>query len=86
MVAQAQLETDIAKDVVESMRSKNSYHEEKIALKMLDFYKEEEKVITLYAEAKTNYPLLAELMENKRPYLREFLAEAKKLYEQNANN
>ena len=48
---------------------------------MLDFFKEEEKLISLYAEAKTNYPILAELMENKRPYLKDLLAEAKKLYE-----
>ena len=52
-------------------------------LKMLEFFKEEEKVISLYAEAKKNYPLLAELMENKRPYLKDMLAEAKKLYEKN---
>ena len=86
IVAQAQLETDIAKDVVDVMRSQNSYYEEKLALKMLDFFREEEKVISLYAEAKTQYPILAELMENKRPYLKELLSEAKKLYEQNGNN
>ena len=46
-----------------------------------EFFKEEEKVISLYAEAKKNYPLLSELMENKRPYLKDMLAEAKRLYE-----
>lgn len=90
MVAQAQLETDIAKEIVESIRLKqdsngqaesSKYYEEKMALKMLDFFKQEEKVITLYAEAKTSYPIMAELMENKRPYLKELLSEAKKLYE-----
>jgi hypothetical protein len=54
--------------------------------KMLEFFKEEEKVISLYIEAKKNYPLLAELMENKRPYLKEMLAEAKRLYEKNLKN
>ena len=88
LIAQAQAETDIAKEIVESIRKKSGdedkkYYEEKLALKMLDFYKEEEKVTSLYAEAKKNYPLLAELMENKRPYLKEMLAEAKKLYEKN---
>lgn len=88
LVAQAQVETDIAKEIVESIRGKEvdggkKYYEEKLALKMLDFFKEEERVISLYAEAKKNYPLLAELMENKRPYLKEILAEAKKLYEKN---
>ncbi|MEK7635222.1 MAG: hypothetical protein AAB446_02220 [Patescibacteria group bacterium] len=85
LIAQAQAETDIAKEIVESIRGKGidddkNYYEEKLALKMLEFFKEEEKVIALYAEAKKNYPLLAELMENKRPYLRELLEEAKKLY------
>lgn len=93
MLAQAQAETDIAKEIVNEIRHKGSkqsgksdskaYYEEKLSLKMLDFFKEEEKVITLYIEAKKSYPLLAELMENKRPYLKEMLAEAKKLYEKN---
>ena len=83
LIAQAQTETDIAKETVESIRQKNDYYEEKLALKMLEFFKEEEKVISLYAEAKKNYPLLAELMENKRPYLKEMLVEAKGLYEKN---
>jgi hypothetical protein len=88
LIAQAQNETDIAKEIVDGIRkkglgNKNNYQEEKLALKMLEFYKEEEKVISLYAEAKKNYPLLAELMENKRPYLKEVLLEAKRLYEKN---
>jgi len=94
LIAQAQAETDIAKEIVEDIRGKSidddppaqadkKYYEEKLALKMLEFFKEEEKVISLYAEAKKNYPLLAELMENKRPYLKEMLEEAKKLYEKN---
>jgi hypothetical protein len=86
LIAQAQTETDIAKEIVDSIRGKGidddkKYYEEKLALKMLEFFKEEEKVISLYVEAKKNYPLLSELMENKRPYLKEMLIEAKKLYE-----
>jgi hypothetical protein len=98
LIAQAQAETDIAKEIVEDIRGKGidddkkparpnvdsgRYYEEKLALKMLEFFREEEKVISLYVEAQKNYPLLAELMENKRPYLREMLTEAKKLYEKN---
>jgi len=97
LIAQAQNETDIAKEIVESIRGKSidndkssarmtrsdGYYEEKLALKMLEFFKEEEKVISLYAEAKKNYPILAELMENKRPYLKDMLMEAQKLYENN---
>lgn len=88
LIAQAQTETDIAKEIVEDVRGKGldsdkAYYEEKLALKMLEFFKEEEKVISLYAEAKKNYPLLAELMENKRPYLKEMLEEARRLYEKN---
>ena len=88
LIAQSQTETDIAKEIVESIRENGrgddkAYYEEKLALKMLEFFKEEEKVIVLYAEAKKNYPLLSELMENKRPYLKEMLVEAKKLYEKN---
>ena len=86
LIAQAQAETDIAKEIVESIRGKGidddkKYYEEKLSLKMLEFFKEEEKVISLYVEAKKNYPLLAELMENKRPYLKELLEESRKLYE-----
>lgn len=88
LIAQSQTETDIAKEIVESIRKKEAdddkkYYEEKLALKMLEFFKEEEKVIALYAEAKKSYPLLANLMENKRPYLKDLLAEAKSLYEKN---
>lgn len=88
LLAQAQNETDIAKEIVESIRGKGidddkKYYEEKLALKMLEFFKEEEKVITLYVESKKNYPLLAELMENKRPYLKDMLEEAKVLYKKN---
>lgn len=88
MLAQARQETEIAEEIVEKIRKDKStnsadknYYEEKLALKMLDFFKEEEKVITLYAEAKQSYPILAELMENKRPYLKQLLEESKKLYE-----
>jgi polyhydroxyalkanoate synthesis regulator phasin len=88
LIAQSQIETDVAKEIVADFRKKGqtndqAYYEEKLALKMLEFFKEEEKIIALYAEAKKNYPLLSELMENKRPYLKEMLAEAKKLYEKN---
>jgi len=88
LIAQAQAETDIAKEIVEDIRGKGieddkKYYEEKLSLKMLEFFKEEEKVITLYAEAKKNYPILADLMENKRPYLKNMLTEAKRLYEKN---
>ena len=99
LIAQAQTETDIAKEIVESIRGKGidddpdvkdgagkKYYEEKLALKMLEFFKEEEKVISLYAEAKKNYPILADLMENKRPYLKEMLAEANGLYEKEILN
>ena len=88
LVAQVQNETDIAREIVESIRGKGidddkSYYEEKLALKMLEFFKQEEKVVSLYIEAKKNYPLLSELMENKRPYLKDMLVEAKQLYEKN---
>ncbi len=88
LVAQAQIEADIASEILTSVREKSGpaqerYYEEKIALKMLEFFKLEEKLITLYAEAKDEFPLLSSLMENKRPYLKEMLAEAKKLYEKN---
>jgi cell shape-determining protein MreC len=57
LLAQAQIETDIAKEIVESLRknskdNEKSYYEEKVALKMLEFFKEEERLINLYVEAK----------------------------------
>ena len=87
MIIQARQETEIAENIIEKIRNGDSddasskYYEEKLALKMLDFFKEEEKVITLYAEAKQSYPFLAELMEKKRPYLKQLLEEATKLFE-----
>lgn len=88
LIAQTQVDTNIAQEIVDDLRGKGidddkNYYEEKLALKMLDFFKEEEKVILLFVEAKKNYPLLAELMENKRPYLKEMLEEARRLYEKN---
>jgi hypothetical protein len=85
MLGQAQLDTDIAESIVQKIRegsSTNQYYEEKLALKMLEFFKHEEKMITLYVEAKADYSLLAELMENKRPYLKDLLDEATKLHKQ----
>jgi hypothetical protein len=87
LISQARNEVEIAETIVEEIRNKKDlseserYYQEKIALKMLDFMKEEERMILIYAEAKQNYPILADLMENKRPYLKEMLAEAKRLFE-----
>jgi len=83
LVSEAQVETDIAKGILERIRKKGDYYEEKLALKMVAFYQWEERLLTLYAEAKTHFPMLAGLMENKRPYLKEQLTEAKKLMEKN---
>ena len=85
LIAQTQSETDIAKEIVENIRKRGDYHNEKLSLKMLEFYKCEEKLISLYAEAKKNYPLLVELMENKRPYLKDILEEARLLYQKHLN-
>lgn len=81
LIVQSQTETNIAKEIVEDIRKKGDYYEEKLALKMLEFFKTEERLISLYVEAKRNYPILAKLMENKKPYLLEMLGEAKKLYQ-----
>ncbi|NUM45613.1 MAG: hypothetical protein HUU38_12985, partial [Anaerolineales bacterium] len=56
LVAKAQLETDLARDLLEKARGTNDYHREKAAAKLLAFHENEEEMITLYVEAKLYYP------------------------------
>lgn len=76
MVQNAQRQTDKARRVVEMAREEDNYYKERAAAKMLDFFTHEEAVIRLYAEAKSNYPPLAELFEKERPSLRELYQKA----------
>ncbi len=76
LVARAQMETDIARSVLERARADNDYHREKAAAKLLAFHENEEQMIALYVEAKLHYPDMAELLERKRPHLLDLLREA----------
>lgn len=76
LVARAQMETDIARSVLERARADNDYHREKAAAKLLAFHENEEQMIALYVEAKLHYPDMAALLERKRPHLLDLLHEA----------
>ncbi len=81
MVARAQMETDIAREVLERARLSGEYHKEKAAAKLVAFHENEEKLIILYAEAKAYYPDIADVMERRRPHLKDLYDEAGLLWE-----
>ncbi|MEX0931232.1 MAG: hypothetical protein WDZ88_00615 [Candidatus Paceibacterota bacterium] len=81
MVARAQMETDIAREVLERARHSEDYHKEKAAAKLVAFHENEEKMIMLYAEAKAYYPDLADVLERRRPHLKDLYEEAGLLWE-----
>lgn len=77
LVARAQAETDVAKNVLAGARESGDYWQEKVAVKLAEFYEREEKMLALYAEIKTHYPKLAETLESKKPYLVDLLNNAR---------
>jgi hypothetical protein len=80
LIARAQLETDIARDILTDARASADYHREKAAAKLVAFHENEEQMIMLYAEAKKLYPDIAEVLERRRPHLLEMLKEAELLW------
>ena len=81
LVARAQLETDIARDILLKAREANDYHREKAAAKLVAFHENEEQMIMLYVEAKIHYPEMAETLEKKRPHLLEMLRESELMWQ-----
>jgi hypothetical protein len=81
LVARTQLETDIAREILERARGEGDYHREKAAAKLVAFHENEEQMLALYAEAKRLYPELAETLERRRPHLLELLKEAELLWQ-----
>lgn len=76
MIARVQSDADVARTLVADAQSTNNYYREKVAAKFLSFLESEERVLRLYAEAKVSYSALAELMEQRRPYLLELYVES----------
>lgn len=70
LVAQSELETDKAREVLKKARDDGDYWKEKMAAKLVDFCVEQERAMRLYAEAKTDYPELGDLMDSRWPHLR----------------
>lgn len=81
LVARAQMETDLARDILVKAREANDYHREKAAAKLLAFHENEEQMIMLYVEAKIHYPEMAATLEKKRPHLLEMVKEAELLWQ-----
>jgi hypothetical protein len=81
LVARAQAETDIAQHIQGEARKENDYWKEKSAAKMVAFHEHEEKMLTFYAEMKTDFPELAWALEERKPYLLELVKEAKERLE-----
>ena len=81
MVSFMQARREAAEETLEDIRSKDkkdelqnweAYKMEKMATKLLDFYKTKEKLISLYAEAKRNNGELAKLLEEENKELVNF--------------
>lgn len=81
LVARAQAETNVTRQILKEARGDKDYWKEKAAAKMLAFHECEEKMLTLYAEMKSYHPELAEAIEKRKPYLLDILAEAKRRWE-----
>jgi predicted metal-dependent phosphoesterase TrpH len=86
MRAKAQAEVRAAANVLENARANNSYYQEKIACKLLEFQESKEYMVALYVEARLYYPELAELMEDNNPFLGELFDEAKQAFEAQQHN
>lgn len=80
LLARSQLETDIARQILEKARLDNDYHREKAAAKLLDFHEHEEQMVALYVEAKSLYPDMAATLEKRRPHLLSMMKEAELLW------
>lgn len=85
LVARAQAETYIARHILEEAQKANDYWKEKAAAKMLAFYENEEKMLTLYAEMKLYHPELSAELEDQKPYLLDLLAQAKSRWDAQHN-
>lgn len=77
LVARSEAETDKAREILESARRENDYYREKIAAKLVEFCEHAEKAARLYAEAKSEYPDLAGLIEKRWPHYRALADEAR---------
>lgn len=70
MVAVSQREREEAEKLLESIREKDDYYEEKIASKLKVFLKKEEVFLRAFAEMETQFPEMAILLRTEKPYLR----------------
>ena len=76
MVAVSQREHEEVERFLESVRERGQYYEEKAASKLKRFLKREEDLLRSLAEIETHYPALAELLKERKPYLKKKMQDA----------
>jgi hypothetical protein len=95
MVCFLQARREAAEETLEEVREKNkkgeienweAYKMEKIAAKLLEFYRTKEKMVSLYAEAVRHNPELAKLLEEENIELASFRKGAEKALKQLGEN
>ncbi|HET8574561.1 MAG TPA: hypothetical protein VFM02_00100 [Candidatus Paceibacterota bacterium] len=81
MVCFLQARREAAEETLAEVREKSergeiaqweAYKMEKLAAKLLEFYRTKEKLVSLYAEAKRHHPELAKLLEEENVELASF--------------
>ncbi len=77
-VALAQRERQESEKLLESVKEKNEYYEEKITNKLKTFLKKEETLLRALAEMESNFPELASLIKTQKPYLEDKIKEMEK--------
>ena len=78
MVALTQRERQESETLLESVKEKNEYYEEKVAGKLKTFLKKEETLIRALAEMETHFPELALLIKTQKPYLKQKINDTEK--------
>ena len=78
MVAVAQNEREEAEAFLERVRERGEYYEEKTAAKLRAFLRREEALLRSFAEMEALFPDLAELLKERKPYLKEKISSAEK--------
>ena len=76
IVAVSQRERSRAEDMLESLREKDNYYEEKVAAKLKVFLRKEESFLRSLAELEAHFPEMASLIRAQKPYLQEKIAGA----------
>lgn len=84
MVAVSQRERLKAEDLLESVKEKGDYYEEKVTAKLKVFLRKEEDLLRSFAELESHFPELASLIRTQKSYLREKIVSAENEWKSNS--